>query len=156
MRIRVSHKRTAPRYVKTYSVKRDSSGHYLRTDYKIEPIMQNYTSYSYRNFNLFGIVFIILFVFAFVSSVMGLDSNVSFSTLLQALSNAKTIDIASIMSAFNDLRITADWAVFNWLKTFINQFLMPLISVLTYFALSIAQLFVFLFWVVRFLFTGVY
>lgn len=156
MRIRVSHKRTVPTYVKSYSVKRDSSGHYLRTDYKIQPLMQTYRDYSYRNFNLFGIVFIILFVFAFVSSVMGLDSNVSFSTLLQALSNAKTIDIASIMSAFNDLRITDDWSVFNWLKTFINQFLMPLISVLTYFALSIAQLFVFLFWVVRFLFTGVY
>ena len=156
MRIRVSHKRSVPMYVKSYSVKRDSFGHYLSTDYKIQPLMQTYRDYSYRNFNLFGIVFIILFVFAFVSSVMGLDSNVSFSTLLQALSNARTIDIASIMSAFNDLRITADWAVFNWLKTFINQFLMPLISVLTYFALSIAQLFVFLFWVVRFLFTGVY
>ena len=156
MRIRVSHKRTALRYAKTYSVKRDSAGNYLRTDYKFEPIMQTYRDYSYRNFNLFGIIFIILFLFAFVSSVMGLDSNVSFSTLLKALSNAETIDIASIMTAFNDLRITADWSVFNWLKTFINQFLMPLISVLTYFALSIAQLFVFLFWVVRFVFTGVY
>lgn len=156
MRIRVSHKRTSFGYAKSWSVKRDSNGRYLRTDYKIEPRLQSYKDYSYRNFNLFGIVFIILFVFAFVSTVIGLESNVSFTTLLQALSNAKTIDIASIMSAFNDLRITADWSVFNWLKTFINQFIMPIISVLTYFALSIAQLFVFLFWVVRFLFTGVY
>ena len=156
MRIRVSHKRTALTYARTSSVRYDSLGRFRGRDYRIEPIMQTYRDYSYRNFNLFGIVFIILFVFAFVSSVMGLDSDVSFSTLLQALSNAKTIDIASIMSSFNDLRITAYWAVFNWLKTFINQFLMPLISVLTYFALSIAQLFVFLFWVVRFLFTGVY
>lgn len=155
MRIRVSHKRTAFRYAKSYSVKRDSNGHYLRT-YKIEPIMQSYRDYSYRNFNIFGIVFIILFVFAFVASVIGLDSNVSFYTLLTALSNAKVIDIADIMEDFNNLVITSDWSIFNWLRDFFNNFLMPILSVITYFALSIAQLFVFVFWIVKFLFTGVY
>lgn len=156
MRIRVSHKRTAFRYAKFYSLKRDSNGRYLRTDYKIEPIMQTYRDYSYRNLNVFGIIFIILFVFAFVASVMGLQSNVTFYSLLTVLSNAKVINIADIMEDFNNLVITSDWSIFNWLKDFINNFIMPIISVVTYFALSIAQLFVFVFWIVKFLFTGVY
>ena len=106
---------------------------------------------------LFPLIFVILFLFAFVSSVMGRESTVTFRGLLDSLANAPTIDMSTIIDFASKMYITDDWTVaFNWLRDFLNSFVMPIISVAIYFCVSVAQLLLFLIWAIKFLFTGVY
>ena len=106
---------------------------------------------------LFPVIFVILFLFAFVSSIMGRETTVTFRGLLDSLANAPTIDMSIIIDFASKMYITDDWTVaFNWLRDFLNSFVMPILSVVFYFCVSVAQLLLFLIWTIKFLFTGVY
>lgn len=106
---------------------------------------------------LFPLIFVILFLFAFVSSVMGRETTVTFRGLLSSFENAPTIDMSSIVDFASKMYITDDWTVaFNWLRDFLNNFVMPILSVAIYFSVSVAQLLLFLIWAIKFLLTGVY
>ncbi len=105
---------------------------------------------------VFGVIFIILCLFAFSSALMGRDSSLSFTGLLNSISSMPTIDMSKIFDFVNDMNITLDWGVFNWFRDFLNNFFMPLFGVAIYFCTAIAQLIVFLVWVFKFIFTGVY
>lgn len=106
---------------------------------------------------LFPLIFVILFLFAFVSSFMGRETTVTFRGLLDSLANAPTIDMSTIIDFASRMYITDDWTVaFNWLRDFLNNFVMPILSVAIYFCVSVAQLLLFLIWAIKFLFTGVY
>ena len=106
---------------------------------------------------LFPLIFVILFIFAFVSAFMGRETTVTFRGLLESFANAPTIDMSTIIDFASNMYITEDWTVaFNWLRDFLNNFVMPIISVVIYFCVSVAQLLLFLVWAIKFLFTGVY
>ena len=105
---------------------------------------------------VFGVIFIILCLFAFSSVLMGRDSSISFTGLLNSISSIPTIDMSKIFDFVNDMNITSDWGLFNWFRDFLNNLFMPLFGVAIYFSTAIAQLLVFLVWIFKFLFTGVY
>lgn len=103
-----------------------------------------------------GVIFIILCLFAFSSVLMGRDSSISFTGLLNSISSIPTIDMSKIFDFVNDMNITSDWGFFNWFRDFLNNLFMPLFGVAIYFSTAIVQLIVFLVWIFKFLFTGVY
>ncbi len=104
-------------------------------------------------YGLGKVVMVWLLLFAMISALTGREQNLTFSGLLNALSNAPTIDIASIFKDMNNLYIDSDWSdLFNWLRDFLNQFVMPIISVVVYYCLCFAQLAVYLIWFIGFLF----
>lgn len=105
---------------------------------------------------VFGVIFIILCLFAFSSVLMGRDSSLSFTGLLNSISSMPTIDMSRVFNFVDDFNITSDWTVFNWFRDFLNNFFLPLFGVAIYFCTAIAQLIVFLVWVFKFIFTGVY
>ena len=106
---------------------------------------------------LFPLIFVILCLFAFVSAFMGRQTTVTFRGLLSSIANAPTIDMSSIIDFASKMYITEDWTVaFNWLRDFLNSFVMPILSVAIYFCVSVAQLLLFLIWAIKFLLTGVY
>ena len=105
---------------------------------------------------VFGVIFIILCLFAFSSALMGRDSSLSFTGLLNSISSVPIIDMSKIFVFVNDMNITLDWGVFNWFRDFLNNFFLPFFGVAIYFCTAIAQLIVFLVWVFKFIVTGVY
>lgn len=105
---------------------------------------------------VFGVIFVILCLFAFSSALMGRDSSLSFTGLLNSISSMPTIDMTKVFGFVNDFSITSDWSVFNWFRDFLNNFFLPLFGVALYFCTAIAQLIVFLVWVFKFIVTGVY
>ena len=106
---------------------------------------------------LFPLIFVILCLFAFVGAFMGREDTVTFRGFLNSISSAPTIDMSSIVDFASKMYITEDWTVaFNWLRDFLNSFVMPILSVAFYFCVSVAQLLLFLIWAIKFLLTGVY
>ena len=106
---------------------------------------------------LFPLIFVILCLFAFVSAFMGRGTTVTFRGLLSSIANAPTIDMSTVIDFASKMYITEDWTVaFNWLRDFLNSFVMPILSVAFYFCVSVAQLLLFLIWAIKFLLTGVY
>ena len=105
----------------------------------------------------FPLIFVILCLFAFVSAFMGRETTVTFRGLLSSIANAPTIDMSTVIDFASKMYITEDWTVaFNWLRDFLNSFVMPILSVAFYFCVSVAQLLLFLIWAIKFLLTGVY
>ena len=106
---------------------------------------------------LFPLIFVVLFMFAFVGAVYGREGNLTFSGLLNYLGSAPTIDMSVIVDFASKMRIDDDWgSVFNKFRDFLNNFIMPIVGVAIYFSVSVAQLVLFAVWVIRFLFTGGY
>lgn len=106
---------------------------------------------------LFPLIFVILCLFAFVGAFMGREDTVTFRGLLNSISSAPTIDMSTIVDFASKMHIEDDWGVaFNWFRDFLNNFLMPIVGVVIYFSVSVAQLLLFLIWAIKFLFTGVY
>lgn len=89
-------------------------------------------------------------------------NQMSFSSLLNGLSDMPSVNV-EVVRNFSQSRITADWSLmlskdlgigisFNWLKDFINSFIMPLLSMVAFFLAGITQLIVFIGWVIGFIF----
>lgn len=105
--------------------------------------------------SIFGVIFIILFLFAFVASVSGREVPVTFTGLLNALADAPSIDTTKILNFTDSMYIFSDWGSFDFLREFLNNYIIPLCVVAIYFCVSIAQLVMYLVWFVKFIFTGV-
>lgn len=111
---------------------------------------------------LFSII-IMLLIFINLSYLFYNNGNqMSFSSLLNGLSDMPSIDI-SVVQKFSNSRITADWSLwlskkygigisFNWLRDFINSFIMPILSLSSFFLAGIVQLVYFITWLLGFIF----
>lgn len=106
---------------------------------------------------------IMLLIFVNLSYLFYNNGNqMSFSSLLNGLSDMPSIDI-SVVQKFSDFRITKNWSLvlseklgigisFNWLRDFINSFIMPIVSVTSFFLAGIVQLVYFITWLLGFIF----
>ena len=111
---------------------------------------------------LFSVI-IMLLIFINLSYLFYNNGNqMSFSSLLNGLSDMPSVDI-TVVQRFANSRITADWSLvlsenlgisisFNWLRNFINTFIMPILSVSAFFLAGIVQLVYFITWVLGFIF----
>lgn len=86
----------------------------------------------------------------------------SFSSFLNGLSDMPKVDI-SVVRNFTNSRITGDWSLwlskdlgigisFNWLRDFLNNFIMPILSLLSFFLAGLVQLVYFITWSLGFIF----
>lgn len=131
--------------MKTY--KTNTSGQYLDN-----------TSHT----GLFTLIIMVL-IFVNLSYLFYNNGNqMSFSSLLNGLSDMPSIDI-SVVQRFSNTRITEEWTFwlseklgigisFNWLRDFINSFIMPILSLASFFLAGIVQLVYFITWLLGFIF----
>ena len=111
---------------------------------------------------LFSVIIMVL-IFINLSYLFYNNGNqMSFSSLLNGLSDMPSVDI-SVVQRFSNSRITSDWSLvlseslgisisFNWLRNFINSFIMPILSLASFFLAGIVQLVYFITWVLGFIF----
>ena len=130
-------------------------------------------SYKFNNSGRFldestshsGLFTIIILVLIFINLSYLFFNNggqMSFSSLLNGLSEMPSVDV-DVVRNFSQQRITDDWTFwlskeleigisFNWLRNFINSFIMPLLSMVAFFLAGVTQLIVFIGWVIGFIF----
>lgn len=111
---------------------------------------------------LFSVI-IMLLIFINLSYLFYNNGNqMSFSSLLNGLSDMPSVDI-SVVQRFSNSRITDDWTFwlskeleigisFNWLRNFFNSFIMPVLSLASFFLAGIVQLVYFITWLLGFIF----
>ena len=111
---------------------------------------------------LFSVIIMVL-IFINLSYLFYNNGNqMSFSSLLNGLSDMPSVDI-SVVQRFTNSRITEDWTFwlskdleigisFNWLRNFINSFIMPILSLASFFLAGIVQLVYFITWLLGFIF----
>ena len=116
---------------------------------------------SSSHFGLFSVI-IMLLIFINLSYLFYNNGNqMSFSSLLNGLSDMPSVNV-DVVRNFSQSRITADWSLwlskdlgigisFNWLRDFINSFIMPLLSMVAFFLAGLTQLIVFIGWVIGFI-----
>lgn len=112
--------------------------------------------------SLFSVIIMVL-IFINLSYLFFNNGNqLSFSSFLNGLSDLPSVNV-DVVRNFSQSRITADWSLwlskdlgigisFNWLRDFINSFIMPLLSMVAFFLSGITQLIVFIGWVIGFIF----
>lgn len=118
--------------------------------------LHKYTSpISFSGVSVFGVFFVIVFVVNFFYAVTGSDSFFSFSSLLSTFENAPSINTDWILK-FGNLKITDDWTkLFNWLRDFINNYIIKIITIVLYLCTGVAQLVTYFCYFVGILFGGV-
>ena len=111
---------------------------------------------------LFSVIIMVL-IFINLSYLFFNNGNqMSFSSFLNGLSDMPSVDV-DVVRNFSQSRITDDWTFwlskeleigisFNWLRNFINNFIMPILSMVAFFLAGITQLIVFIGWVIGFIF----
>lgn len=129
------------------SYKTNTNGHYLD---------------SSSHFGLFSLIILVL-IFINLSYLLFNNGNqMSFSSFLNGLSDMPGVNV-DVVRNFSQSRITDDWTFwlskelqigisFNWLRNFLNNFIMPLLSMVAFFLAGITQLIVFIGWVIGFIF----
>lgn len=89
---------------------------------------------------VFVVLFLILFIINFFYSATGNNSIFSFSSMLYAFQEAPQIPIGWIRD-FSNLQITSDWTVaFNWLRDFLNNFVMKIITAGLFICTGVVQI----------------
>lgn len=89
---------------------------------------------------VFVVLFLILFIINFFYSATGNTSTFSFSSMLYAFQEAPQIPIDWIRD-FSNLQITSDWtAAFNWLRDFLNNFVMKIITAGLFICTGVVQI----------------
>lgn len=89
---------------------------------------------------VFVVLFLILFIVNFFYSATGNTSTFSFSSMLYAFQEAPQIPTDWIRD-FSNLQITSDWTVaFNWLRDFLNNFVMKIITAGLFISTGVVQL----------------
>lgn len=89
---------------------------------------------------VFVVLFLILFIINFFYSATGNTSTFSFSSMLYAFQQAPQIPIDWIRD-FSNLQITSDWTVaFNWLRDFLNNFVMKIITAGLFICTGVVQI----------------
>ena len=106
--------------------------------------------------SIFGVIFMMLFIVNFFYSATGNTSTFSFSSMLYALQEAPQIPIDWIRD-FSNLQITSDWTIaFNWLRDFLNNFVMKIITAGLFICTGVVQLITYAVYFIGILFgTGV-
>lgn len=102
--------------------------------------------------NFFTVIFLVLFVLMFFSVASGVDSHITFTSLIESLADSPSID-TSWIKTFNSMRIESDWSIFNFLRDFLNTFV-DIISVLLWIITGTAQLIVYIGFIFRVFFLG--
>lgn len=117
---------------------------------------------SSSHFGLFTL-FILVLIFVNLSYLFfNNGSQMSFSSFLNGLSDMPSVNV-DVVRNFSQSRITADWSLwlskdlgigisFNWLRDFINSFIMPILSLASFFLAGIVQLVYFITWLLGFIF----
>jgi len=111
---------------------------------------------------LFSIIIMVLFFINMSYLFYNNGSQMSFSSLLNGFSDMPSVDI-SVVRNFTNSRITGDWSLwlseslgigisFNWLRDFLNTFIMPILSLFTFFLAGLVQLVYFITWSLGFIF----
>ena len=104
---------------------------------------------------IFVVLFLILFIVNFFYSATGNSSSFSFSSMLYAFQEAPQIPTDWIRD-FANLRITSDWTVaFNWLRDFLNNFVMKIITAGLFISTGVVQLITYAVYFISILFGGV-
>lgn len=103
-----------------------------------------------QGLTLLKIVFIIILGITIIKVLLGLDQTITFKSLLDFISDVPQVNMNDFM-VFDDLRITADWGVFNFLRTFINLFTLPL-GITVFIGGAIYQVITFLIYFIQFVF----
>lgn len=89
---------------------------------------------------VFVVLFLILFIINFFYSATCNTSTFSFSSMLYAFQEAPQIPIDWIRD-FSNLQITSDWTVaFNWLRDFLNNFVMKIITAGLFICTGVVQI----------------
>lgn len=89
---------------------------------------------------VFVVLFLVLFIVNFFYSATGNTSTFSFSSMLYAFQEAPQIPTDWIRD-FSNLKITSDWTVaFNWLRDFLNNFVMKIITAGLFISTGVVQL----------------
>lgn len=131
------------------SYKTNNNGQYLDS-----------TSHS----GLFTIIIMLLIFINMAYLFYNSGNQMSFSSFLNGLSDMPKVDI-SVVQRFTNSRITGDWSLwlserlgigisFNWLRDFLNNFIMPILSLLSFFLAGLVQLVYFITWSLGFIFGG--
>ena len=111
---------------------------------------------------LFSVIIMVLIFINLSYLFFNSGNQMSFSSFLNGLSDMPSVNV-DVVRNFSQSRITADWSLwlskdlgigisFNWLRDFLNNFIMPLLSMLAFFLAGVTQLIVFIGWVIGFIF----
>lgn len=117
---------------------------------------------SSSHFGLFTLLILVLIFVNLSYLFFNNGSQMSFSSFLNGLSDMPSVNV-DVVRNFSQSRITADWSLwlsknlgigisFNWLRDFINSFIMPILSLVAFFLAGLTQLIVFIGWVIGFIF----
>lgn len=99
---------------------------------------KDYKSKSTGSISIFGLIFVIIFVIAFVNYLRtGQISNVTFKGFIEFLANAPQIDVSWSLV---DLTIYGDWGAFNFLRIFFNWFTDMFEVMISFFGMIIQSL----------------
>lgn len=103
-----------------------------------------------RGVGFFHVVFLFLFVIMFFSVATGSNQEVTFTSLLEVLSDSPVIS-SDWVESFRDLSIGSDWGIFNFLKDFLNT-IIQVIGFLLYIVNGLVQVVVYIAYLFRSLF----
>lgn len=98
------------------------------------------------------VVVALLLVATLFQSLAGATPSLTFSGLLQYMSNAPELS-GDWMLTLNDLRIYDDWGLFNFFRDFLN-IIMTVLSSAVFLCTGVAQLIVYMAYIIGFLFGG--
>ena len=115
------------------------------------------------SYSIFSIVLLLLIFINLSFLFFNNGEKMFFSSLLEALGNNDMVVDIEVVRNFSQQRITDDWTFwlskdlqigisFNWLRNFINSFIMPLLSMVAFFLAGVTQLIVFIGWILGFIF----
>ena len=118
---------------------------------------------SSGSYSIFRIVLLLLIFINLSFLFFNNGEKMFFSSFLESLGNNNMVVDVDVVRNFSQSRITDDWTFwlskdleigisFNWLRNFINNFIMPILSMVAFFLAGVTQLIVFIGWVIGFIF----
>ena len=131
---------------------------YYRTNTK-----GDYLDSSSSGQSIFTLIMLILFSVNISYFFFNPGNRMFFSSFLNSLGNDNIIVDVDVVRSFSQSRITGDWSLwlskdlgigisFNWLRDFLNNFIMPILSMVAFFLAGLTQIIVFIAWGVGFIF----
>lgn len=118
---------------------------------------------SAGSYSIFKIVLLLLIFINLSFLFFNNGEKMFFSSFLESLGNNNMVVDVDVVRNFSQSRITKDWTLwlskdlnigitFNWLRDFLNNFVMPILSMIAFFLAGVTQLIVFIGWVIGFIF----
>lgn len=123
----------------------------------------DYLDSSSGSYSIFRIVLLLLIFINLSFLFFNNGEKMFFSSFLESLGKNDMFVNVDVVRNFSQQRITDDWTFwlskeleigisFNWLRNFINSFIMPLLSMVAFFLAGVTQLIVFIGWIIGFIF----